>query len=229
MTSTCKHCGGSGYIWHVDENGYESVEECACQIPPRIDRFLKNSGVDPDEYKTKNLSTFLTDEKEAAAMKAMAEKYLNDENALGIGYFGKSGTGKTHICIAICQELTRRKMVPHLYFSYRREIQNLKSVYYDQEEYNGLVGRWSSCAVLYIDDLLKLSVDQKGKPLIQELQILFDIINNRYLNKKRTIFSGEYTLREIISIDEALGSRIYDMIKPYGMTCEGKNRRISKK
>ncbi len=87
--------------------------------------------------------------------------------------------------------------------------------------------RWIDAEALLIDDLFKFSVSKDGSIQQQDLQIMFDIINNRYLNRRITIFSSEYTVAEIKDVDAALGSRIFSMIHPYGMKCEGANRRFA--
>lgn len=220
----CPICQGEGFIWVV-EDGYDRVKECECRKELMIERYLHNSGIDYTEYREKSLATFQTDTDEAKRMKELAEQFISDKTKRGIGYFGRSGTGKTHICIAICQELTRRRGWPHRYFSYRREIQRLKAVAYNDAEYSRLLSEWTTCKVLYIDDLLKLATDQRGVIQKQDLQIIYDIINTRDLNKAVTIFSSEYTVSDITKIDEALGSRIYKMTE-LGMRCEGRNRRI---
>lgn len=59
-----------------------------------------------------------------------------------------------------------------------------------------------------------------------ELKIVYDLVNSRYLNNLTTIFSSEYSVKEITDIDTATGSRIYDMVKPYGMLVTGANERL---
>ena len=54
---------------------------------------------------------------------------------------------------------------------------------------------------------------------------MFDIINYRYLNNKACIFSSEKPLLEVLNIDEAIGSRIFEMAKNYNIEIE---RNISK-
>ena len=56
--------------------------------------------------------------------------------------------------------------------------------------------------LLVIDDFLK------GKILPNDLGIIFELINYRYLNKKQFILSSEKLMDEIVQIDEALGTRI---------------------
>ena len=60
----------------------------------------------------------------------------------------------------------------------------------------------------------------------EELKVVFDLINARYLNHLTTLFSSEYSVNDITLVDEALGSRIFEMIKPYGLLVDGKNQRL---
>lgn len=222
---TCPYCKDDGFITYRNEDGYDVSMECECSKRKRLERKLRKSGITLGEFESKTLDSFKADNPEAAEMKSMAVKYLGDPKALGIGYFGKSGTGKTHICIAICQEFMRNRGVDCRYFSYRADMQKLLRSYYE-DSYWQQVDELCAVPVLYIDDLLKFAKSARGEVLESELRIAYDIINTRYINKRRTIFSSEYTVNEILDIDEALGSRIYSMVKPYGMKCEGKNRRI---
>lgn len=226
VTYKCQKCKDEGFTFSMVD-GYEQAKECECQVLIRIERYLKSSGVDYEEYSAKTLNSFKTDNDMATQMKDYAIRFLADPHAKGIGYFGKSGIGKTHICIAICQELTKKRLIPHLYFSYRSEIQRLKAEFYHEEAYAALMNRWISCRVLYIDDLFKFSTGRDGQIQSQDLQIMFDLINSRYLNKSMTIFSSEYSVNDIKRIDEALGSRIFSMVHPYGLKCEGENRRFT--
>ena len=220
----CEKCKDSGFIFFVDEKGNNMARECECRQRRITEARLRQSGISLEEFERKSLNTFRDDTPEAKRMKEMAIKYLGDENALGIGYFGKSGTGKTHICIAICQELINRGLKSR-YFSYRADMQKLLKSYY-QAEYWEQIQEYTDVDVLYIDDLLKFAKSTRGDILESELRVVYDVVNTRYINHKRTIFSSEYSVGEIIGIDEALGSRIYSMVNPYGMKCEGENRRI---
>jgi DNA replication protein DnaC len=221
----CEKCNDIGYTF-TEIDGYLTSKMCSCQREKTIESILKSSGITYEEYQSKTLESFKTENKMAAEMKSMAEKFIADKKATGIGYFGKSGTGKTHICIAICNELTKKRLLLHRYFSYRTDIQKIKACYYDLDMFNHTMGKYLSCDVLFIDDLFKFATNKDGGIQTQDLQIMFDIINTRYLNKSITIFSSELTVEEIRKIDEALGSRIYAMIQPYGVKCIGENMRF---
>ena len=140
--------------------------------------------------------------------------------------------GKTHICIAACQELTRRFGEPHFYFSYRAEITNLvKASRSYSADYDVAMKKWKTCQNLYIDDLFKFSGRVENGKLVDidrdELKVVFDLINARYLNHLTTIFSSEYSVGNLARIDEALGSRIYEMVNPYALRVEGQNQRLA--
>lgn len=225
-TYKCGRCHDTGYI-EAREGDTRVMVPCKCLEEIKLKARLQHSGICAEEYEKCSLDTFHEDTEEHRKMKALAVKYLNCRKAgEGIGFFGASGTGKTHICIAVCQELTRKYGEPHFYFSYRSEIQKIKAVMYkDGDKYNEIMAHWSTVPNLYIDDLLKFA-KVNGQIQAQDLQIMFDVINTRYLNRKSTIFSSEYSLKYITNnIDEALGSRIFAMVT-YRYGCSGSNRRM---
>lgn len=231
----CMTCGGSGWVPVVEENGHTYMKHCPdCYEKRRLRARLKQSGIRPDDYARYSLSRFDPNRSpEARKMLELACKYLQNhkKNGPGFGAFGKAGTGKTHICIGICLELTKRFKEPHFYFAYRAEMPNLvKAARGFDSDYEEAMYKWKTCDNLYIDDLLKLSGRMSKGNLVDtdrdEMRILFDLVNARYVNNLTTLFSSELSLNEITRIDGALGSRIYDMIKPYGIGVSGANERL---
>ena len=223
--SSCPKCDGSGYIksW---ENGISHIEECPiCAARKAHEARLKLSGISKEDYERYTMASFKPDTEEARRMKAAAGYYLaNAKKEQSTGYFGKPGTGKTHICIAICQASNR----PHYYWQYRAEIQRIKNAAYRlPQEYDELIKKAATASFLYIDDLFKGAIINGGLSG-QDKQIMFDIINRRYMNKLPTIFSSELPLKKIIALDEGIGSRIAEMTGIYAITCNGVNRRIVK-
>ena len=45
--------------------------------------------------------------------------------------------------------------------------------------------------------------------------VMFEIINYRYLNFLPIIVSSEFTIEKMLEFDEGIGSRIYEMSKDY--------------
>lgn len=231
----CQRCGNTGWIYTVN-NGYESVIACPeCYERRQVVRRLRHSGINPKDYARYTLRSFdPAKTPDSKKMLDMAKQYIEEHvsGGPGFGVFGSSGMGKTHICIAVCQELTRRYREPHYYFSYRSIMPGLvKAAKSFHSDYEQAIHMWGTCQNLYIDDVFKLSgklVARTGKMVIDqdELRVFFDLINTRYLNHRTTLFSSEYSVNEIATIDGALGSRMYDMIKPYGLAVSGPNQRL---
>lgn len=67
-----------------------------------------------------------------------------------------------------------------------------------------------------IDDLFK------GNITGSDVNIMFEIVNFRYLNNLPLIVSSEKSINEIMEIDEAIGSRLYEMSKGYVVNINGK-------
>ena len=79
----------------------------------------------------------------------------------------------------------------------------------NSDEYEELLKPWKTVDVLYIDDLFK--TEQGKNPTTADVNIAFEILNYRYRNSKLiTIISSERTIQEIVGIDEAVGSRIFE-------------------
>lgn len=231
----CERCGNTGYVEVLSEDGYETVYPCPdCYERRQVVRRLKASGVSPEDYAKYTLTRFDGGRSETSyRMKALAERYIHEHvpNGHGFGVFGSSGMGKTHICIAICQSLTRQYDEPHYYFSYRAEIPELiKSMKSFTAGYDKQIEKWKTCKNLYIDDLFKFSGKVENGRLVSidqdDLKVMFDIINARYLNHVTTLFSSEYTVGDISKVDGAIGSRIFEMVKPYGLKVDGENERL---
>lgn len=233
----CPRCHNTGWI-EVTKDGHTYMAHCpACYEQRQVNRRLKKSGISPEDYKRYTLESFDGSRSQTASrMLNMAKDYLrcHKKNGPGFGIFGGSGLGKTHVCIAVCQGLTRQYGEPHYYFSYRSEAPELlKAATSYREDYDTAMNKWKSVPNLYIDDLFKLAGTVKDGHLTdvdrEELRLMFDLINARYINHLTTIFSSEFPIKDITAIDAALGSRIYEMINPYGLYVTGRNQRIGGK
>ena len=77
------------------------------------------------------------------------------------------------------------------------------------------MSRYKKCKVLLIDDLFK------GNITLSDINIMFEIVNYRYFNNLPMIISTEKGGKELIEIDEAIGSRILEMAKDYNMELKG--------
>lgn len=135
---------------------------------------------------------------------------------------GKSGSGKTHICTAICSELIEQGFKTK-YFLWRTDAAILKSMITDGDRYQEEINKLRNVPVLYIDDLFKGSVTDA------DVNLAFTILNERYNSSgKRTIISTEKSVDELVKIDEAIAGRIIEMARGYVAHAPAKNWRLEK-
>lgn len=215
MDNLCKKCKGRGWILHTDANGYEFATECECQeIQKTYDR-LKRSGIS-EEFLKKGFNDFddrgLEILQKAKSMGVAYCKNFPDIRSIrnnSILFMGQVGSGKTHLSMAICNNLMNVYKVGVLYMPYREEVLRLKQLTNDASEYKHAIKRFKEFPVLMIDDLMK------GKSTEADINVLFEIVNYRYLNNLPMIISTEKTKKELLEFDEGTMSRIIEMAKGY--------------
>jgi DNA replication protein DnaC len=144
-----------------------------------------------------------------------AQTYINSANTdKWFALLGASGSGKTHLCSAVCYHLLRHGKEVY-YMQWREDVRKIM-----QDQYNGsrdLLDLVKTVGVLYIDDLFKTARDPEGKqkPSEAETRLAFEIINSRYTAKKKTIISSESLMSDLAKIDEAIAGRIKQMCGYY--------------
>ena len=95
------------------------------------------------------------------------------------------------------------------YMLWRDESVELKALVNYQEDYNERMQRLKTVKVLYIDDFFK-----SKNVTDADINLAFELLNYRYNDSKlRTIISSEKSIEDILSYDEAVGSRIYERCK----------------
>ncbi len=213
----CPICGNSGTVIRVDENGVRWASECECMAVRRSKKWIERSGLTDllDRY---TFDAYQMPDVKRRKIRQIAEAFCDS----GSGWFfiaGRPGSGKTHICTAICGRMLKTSEVR--YMLWRDEIVKIKADVTDSEAYERDLRPFKAAKVLYIDDFLK------GKVTDADLNAAFEIINARYIDKsKRTIISSELRLPKIMDLDEALGSRIYERAKSFCVDAPDENWRL---
>lgn len=213
----CPICGNTGTVIREDENGVRWARECDCMKQRRSKRWIARSGLE-DLLGRYTFPAYRTVDKKRENIRRTAEAFCMADG----GWFyiaGRPGSGKTHICTAICGELLKRTEVR--YMLWRDEIVKIKANVTDVEAYEDALRPFKRVPVLYIDDFLK------GKVTDADLNAAFEILNARYNDsRKRTIISSELRLPKIMDLDEAIGSRIYERSKLFCVDAPDENWRL---
>ena len=213
----CEQCGDKGYLLRKDENGITWSRECPCMKRRRTERNIRKSGVS-DMLSRYTFDSYIADTPLRKKIKEIAKKFAES----GSGWMivsGRSGSGKSHICVATCGVLIERGEEMK-YFSWRDDSVNLKALL-NMPEYKEEVDKLIRVPLLYIDDFFKGTISDA------DVNLAFQILNGRYNDsKKRTIISTELTMEQIFSRDEAVGGRIFERSRGFIVSAPDENYRM---
>lgn len=206
----CTKCLNRGHIAIPREDGSISFLDCDCMRIRRCVWEMEKSGL-KNIIKEKTFDAFTAAHSWQKAIKTGAMAYADKPDGWLL-MCGQSGSGKTHLCTAVC----RHRLLAGdevRYMPWRDDIANLKALSMDSENRDQAMKELKTAQILYIDDLFKTgkAADGSCNPTGSDVSIAFEIINYRYINHLTTIVSTEKTPGELVEIDEATGSRIVEM------------------
>lgn len=206
-------------LFIIQDDG--TAKECECRALRVAEEKLKASGVS-EEFRKKTFDNF-DYERSIEVMEAFmkAKSYSKNFEEIrvtrknSVMFIGQVGSGKTHLAIAI-SNLLLDKGIGVIYMPYRDSITNLKQSILDAENYQREINKYKNAQVLLIDDLFK------GDVTASDIKTMYEIINYRYFKSLPIITTSENTVDDLIKIDEAIGSRLYEMSKNYVAEMTGK-------
>lgn len=220
----CDICKNKGVV-EIYEHGEHLMRKCGCMEKRLTVRRMKSCGLG-DAFEFYRFDNFDAAEPWQAQIKNGAQQFVNDPLRRLLFVGGQPGSGKTHICTAVCAELIKKGKRLR-YTPWRDLLSKLMAVRFDEKEFFAELKAQRDIDVLYIDDLFKT---QSGEaPIKSSVEFAFDIINARYsMGDKITIISTEHNIAELKRIDEAIASRIAEMAGKYMLNIkrdETKNHR----
>jgi DNA replication protein DnaC len=199
----------------------ETFKDCSCSKKRQSEHLMKFSEI-TDEFKKMTFSSFTLKDKHEVIRDAYNCAYdyykvfeqIKEQRCNSISLLGQSGAGKTHLLTALANNLIMKKQISVLYFPFVEGFNDLKDDFDLLEE---KLTKMKRIGVLFIDDLFK------GRTFPTDFQIeqMFSVINYRYLNHKPIMISSEKTVDDLCDIDEALGTRIFEMCKDYTVVIKG--------
>ena len=221
---TCQRCKESNgwIVISTPDNWYtEHMERCTCTQTQAVQNRIGKEQLVGFELLT--FTTFEAYDANTLEIKDKARIYLKNPKHSFL-LLGESGRGKTHLAMAIANNLLAKKHGV-LVFKYRDEIRKMQSAI-NTPEFEKMMYRFRNCEYLVIDELFK------SKPSESELKIMYEIIDHRAAKGKSMIITSEKTLNDLMDIDEALLGRIYQSCHDDNNICVivgGQNYRLIKK
>jgi len=195
----------------ADDKGVIRYGKCDCKIKEENKlRLGINIG-----FQDKTLDNYKVTNATQADIKSKAGQYIQDFNNNSFCLLGQVGAGKTHVAASIANALID-KNVNVRYVLFNTLIEDYIKA--DDEQLRVLDAKYKQVQVLLIDDLFKTSITSWNgvkKLNSKHLEIMFDLINYRYLNKKAVIITCEMLVNQLLELDEAITSRILEMSRGY--------------
>lgn len=236
-TYSCLVCADKGFVLEkvadLDDAGYpkywpsgmvkeiEIFKDCVCSKKRQSEHLMKFSEI-TDEFKKMTFGSFILEGKldvihnahKCAVDYYKAFEQIKDQRCNSISLLGQPGAGKTHLLTALANNLIHKKQISVLYFPFVEGFNDLKN---DFDLLEQKLTKMKRIGVLFIDDLFK------GRYFPTDFQIeqMFGVINYRYLNHKPIMVSSEKTVDELCDIDEALGTRIFEMSRDFTVVIKG--------
>jgi DNA replication protein DnaC len=210
-------------------DGQEVWKRCKCVETRKLKRLIKASEI-TEEFRKLTFGNFKVEDKEEIVIQAFecAKSYfceypkIKSTRKNSIALLGQPGAGKTHLLTALSNNLIVKKKQHVVYFPYVEGFDDLRNDFDQLEE---KMTHMRNADVLFIDDLFKPVRDSKGKrkPKYSEwiLEKLYNVINHRYLNHKPLLISSELLIDDMLAIDEALATRIYEMCRDFIVIIQG--------
>ncbi len=177
----------------------------------RVSILRERSGLSK-RMKGYTLGNFRVVASDAARARMKVDEYLegweeNREAGKGLYFCGGVGTGKTHLAVAVMNELIRRKRIPSLFVTVPELLDNLRGTYNDPgrnlDEWMDAV---QNAEFLVLDDL----GSERTTEWVRER--IFVIVNHRYREALPTVFTSNIGPKDLAEqLGERTASRIIAM------------------
>ena len=165
----------------------------------------------PERFQSRSLKSFVAETPAQAHALEFAARYADGfDQALKTGrsavFLGKPGTGKTHLAVGIGLRIMHRDRRTVLFTTTMRAIRRVK----DAWTRGSAESETQAIAALVFPDLLIL--DEVGVQFGSETEklILFDVLNERYEQRKPTLLLSNLDLDGVRGY---LGERVFDRLR----------------
>lgn len=201
----CRLCRNKGYTV-VREGIYTIHKVCSCMSRRNHGEISEEQREFENLLTTRTFENFKINSDWQRDMLKRVKTWTREKEYPFLYIGGKTSTGKTHLAIAALYSLIQRGFTGK-YVSWRKESRELKMRMTEYGYYEPKIKELKTVPVLLIDDFLWQP--NNALPSDEDFRLSKEIIDARINMNLRTIFTSNYTLRELTEITEEIGSRIY--------------------
>jgi DNA replication protein DnaC len=223
----CSLCQGTGWTLE-EEGGHVTARRCRCMKDQHRITLKEKSNI-PRRYMECSFENFYAQNSSQKDSLKISKKFVNDypELRFGLLYQGPCGVGKTHLAVAVLNELIKKRGASCYFVDFRQLIRSIQSTY----TADSVINEKDVLDPVFDSDVVVLDELGAKRTTSWVEETVFYIINQRYNQQKLTLFTSNYLdqgeededLREshfkkeddalVDRIGIRLRSRIYEMCK----------------
>lgn len=215
----CQKCKNKGTIAdiNIDFDEEEKIRywkpviyKCECMELRKTIDLAEKSGL--GKYLKWRLKDYITTEEWQVKLKEKTREFLENhcskEDTTWFCLLGQCGSGKSLLASVVANHLMYNEHRNLRYIIWTDFIAKLKRDVSGTEESKLEVNEYmediKKADVLYIDEMLKIYNQT-------DIKYIAEIINYRYSNNLKTIITSEHLLIDLLKMDEATFSRLFEM------------------
>jgi DNA replication protein DnaC len=189
-TPECELCDDTGWRL-VEEDGRQLVRPCVCDERRKRARLLEIARI-PKRYEHCTLDSFELWDPDDPTLTAALRRVRDFTDAYphvdrGLLLMGGVGTGKTHLAIAVLKELIQRYGAHGRFVDLPTLVQEIQMTFDGPGNARELLAPLIGAKLLVVDEL------GAGRPSQWALDILYYLVNTRYLEQRLTLFTTNFT------------------------------------